>query len=261
MTDATAVSPHQPLGVGSIVSESFSILFRNLIPVAITSVVPILLGLIVSGLIIGFPAALGTSDPEFFGENAWILFILSVIFQLVFYAIVVASLVQLAYDAKLGRPFRYGNYAKAAIATIVPNVVIMVLVTILVGLAAIAFVIPGLWVYAVYSIVIPALVIERVGFGAMGRSQALTKGYRWPVFGTIFLIGICAAILNTAAVFVAGLLSGTLGGSVILVAAVIQAIFFSVAYGLSSIAVALIYARLRDIKEGVSVDTLVTVFE
>lgn len=261
MTDATATTIRQPLGVGSIVSESFSILFRNLIPVAMTCVVPILVGLIVSGFIIGFPAALGMADPEFFGPNAVLLFILSTVLQLVFYGIVVASLVQLAYDAKLGRPFQYMQYAKAAIATIIPNMVIMVLVSILVGLAAIALVIPGLWVYAVYSIVIPALVIERAGFGAMRRSQTLTKEYRWPVFGAIFLVGICAAILNIAAVFVAGLLSSALGGSMIIGIAVIQALFFSVAYGLSSIAVALIYARLREIKEGVSVDTLVSVFE
>ena len=50
----------------------------------------------------------------------------------------------------------------------------------------ILLVVPGLILLTMWSVSLPALVIERLGvFASFGRSIDLTKGIRWPVFGTL----------------------------------------------------------------------------
>jgi uncharacterized membrane protein len=104
----------------------------------------------------------------------------------------------------------------------------------------------------------PAVVIERLGFRGLGRSEKLTKNYRWPIVGALVLTWICALIIIVVALFVAdfALSSGVLAVSILLYAA-----FTAVGTGLLSILTALIYARLREIKEGVSVDQIAEVFD
>ena len=261
MTESVAPPSRQALGAGSIVSESFSILFGNIVAVVVISAVPVFLGIMLSAALVGLPVALGVQDPNFFEPGAGVGFAASTLVNVLVYGVVIAGLVQLAYDAKLGRPHKIAQYFSAAIATILPNVVQMLIVGILVGIGLVLLVIPGIWVMAVFAVVVPALVIERVGFGAMGRSRFLTKDYRWPIFGTYILVWICAMLLNFAAIFLVGLFIAGAGTFGLVIAALFQAILFSFSYGLSSIATSLIYARLREIKEGVSVDDLVAVFE
>jgi len=252
-----------PLGVGNIVSESFSILFRNFFKVMILAFVPTLIGLIISGVLIGWGMTIGYSSPQALTGFSGVRFTISTVAQIAVYGITIALLVQLAYDAKLNRPLSIGRYFSPAIRAAFPILVLMTVASLLVGLAMIALVIPGLWVYAVFSVLVPAVVIDRAGFGALSRSANLTKEYRWPVLGAIILVGICTVLLNFVAMFLAGIVAPILGGGIIgiFVSAILLAALNGVAYGLSGISVALIYARLRAIKEGVSVDDLASVFE
>lgn len=264
MSDTGMTEPRAPLGVGAIVSESFSILFKNLVPIAVVSIIPIVLSIVLSGMLMGFDAVLGGGpDPENIDDlNGYFVGLgIASLVGIILYGIIIATLVQLAYDAKLGRPLNYVRYYSAAIATLLPNVVLMIIVTILVSLAAMLLLIPGLWLMALYSVVVPALVIEGAGFGSMRRSQTLTKEYRWPVFGALLLVYICSMILNLGVVFIAGAITSAMGSVGTLVGIVMLALVYVASYGLISIAVSLIYARLREIKEGVGVDQLAAVFE
>ena len=130
-------------------------------------------------------------------------------------------------------------------------------------LGLVALIVPGLWVYAVFSVMPAAVVIERIGFSGLGRSAALTKEYRWPIIGASLLILIMNAVVGAIAVFKVGLLAGVLGSSgvALVILAVTLATLSGIGYGLSAISVALIYARLREIKEGVSVRDIATVFD
>ena len=57
------------------------------------------------------------------------------------------------------------------------------------------------------------------------------------------------------------LLTGSLGTVTIILLTILTAFLATFTYGLIGMAVALIYARLREIKEGVGVDNLAAVFE
>lgn len=248
-----------PLGVGAVVSESFSILFRNIIPVMILAFIPTFFGLVVSGFLNGWGFTLGTDD-NIVGPFNWAAFALNMLINMVIYGLTTALLVQLAYDAKLGRPINVGRYFGPGLAAALPIAVLGMVAGILAGLGFMALIVPGLWIYAVFSMIAPVVVIERVGYKGLGRSAGLTKGYRWPIIGTIILIGICTALLSFVATFLVSML-GALAGGGIAVSLVITSAISAVGYGLGGISLSLIYARLREIKEGVSVDQIASVFD
>ncbi|MBG6174746.1 putative membrane protein [Labrenzia sp. EL_208] len=255
MTETNSTESIVPLGVGTLIGDSFSILFRNIVPIVLIAFVPSLLGVLLSGYLVGFEAllSLGETDAPSGAASA-----LTSLVDLVVYSLTTAFLVQLAYDAKLNRPIRIAKYIRPALASVIPIAILGIVVGLLIGLAAIAFIIPGLWVYAVFSVMEPAVVIERLGFRGLGRSEKLTKNYRWPIVGALVLAWICALVIIVVALFAAdfALTSGVLAVSIFL-----YATFTAVGTGLLSILTALIYARLREIKEGVSVDQIAEVFD
>ncbi|MEL6689054.1 MAG: hypothetical protein AAFP28_01940 [Pseudomonadota bacterium] len=274
MTDTSSAMPKAPLGVGKIISEAFSILFSNFVKVLILGFLATFLGFIINGLIVGFPAAAGMPDPATLGDPNTIVVgtVVSSIINIVIYGFVTAMLIQLAYDAKLGRNGSIGEYISGALPALFPIVVLSIVVSILSGIGALALIIGAFWVYAVFYVFAPAAVIEGTGFGSLGRSAGLTKEYRWPIVGLflvmliiVFIIqlvvgGIFGAVLLTGGDPLAAVQNGISTGSAILFGLVVSLIS-GLAYGLSGIAVALVYARLREIKEGVAVDQIASVFE
>jgi hypothetical protein len=249
-----------PLGVGAIISESFSILFKHFITVMTLAVIPALIGLVASGLLNGWSYALGMPDPNFTGLPNWPAIVLDILIQMVVYGLATALLVQVAYDSKLGRQMSISKYISPAIGAALPIAVLGLVAGILAGIGFMLLVIPGMWIYAVYSMIAPAVVIEGAGYRAMGRSVELTRGYRWPIFGALLIMIICSALIGGGVGFVIGMLGSAVGGG-LLVSLALMSIATAVGMGLSGITISLIYARLREIKEGVSVDQIASVFD
>lgn len=255
MTDERFPEPHVPLGVGTLVADSFTTLGRHLFPILLIGFVPSLLGVVLSGSLVGFDTVLSLEETETASGGASAL---TGLVDLVVYSVTTAFLVQLAYDAKLKRPIRLGKYIAPALASIFPIAILGIVVGLLVGVAALALIIPGLWVYAVFSVMEPAVVIERLGFKGLGRSAKLTKGYRWPILGALAITWACAMAIIVLALFVTDL---AMSSGILAVSIVLYAALTAIGTGLVSILTALIYARLREIKEGVSVDQIVSVFD
>lgn len=66
-------------------------------------------------------------------------------------------------------------------------------------------VIPGIIVMVMWSVAAPAVVVERDGvFAALSRSQQLTKGHRWKIFG-LFLVLLVIYMLVFSVLGVVGL--------------------------------------------------------
>lgn len=258
MSDAADTVPHQPLGIGSLIGDSFSILFRNFVPIVLISFVPTLVGLLLSGSLIGFETIIGLDDIPASEEPNPGLQLLSSLVDMVVYSITTAFLVQLAYDAKLRRPMRFTRYVGPALRAIVPITILGIGVGILVGIGAIALIIPGLWVYAVFSVMEPAVVIEGVGFQGLRRSAELTRNYRWPILGALIPVFICMAIMFAIAFFAVFLVQEDAGLplSVVLFAAI-----SAIGTSMVSIFISLLYARLREIKEGIGIDEIASVFD
>lgn len=278
MPDTSTVAPMEPLGVGTILSDSFSILFSNFFKVLILGFVAAFIEFLAISAIVGLPVAIGGIEPEF-GTDPTTMFttfaismVLMSLVSIVVYGVMSALMIQLAHDAKLGKTASISDQIAAATSAAIPVVVLSIIVGVLSMIGALALIVGAFWVYAVFYIVVPCVVIERTGLDSLGRSAYLTKDYRWPIVGLSILLFV---ILIVTQLVVEGLLGGFLylgddpfgsltGESFNIFALAygsITALFNGLQYGLSGIAIALVYLRLRQIKEGVTLDEVAEIFE
>jgi hypothetical protein len=73
------------------------------------------------------------------------------------------------------------------------------LASLLGGLALLACIIPGIYLWTGFAVAIPALLSEGVrGSHALGRSRALVKGLWWRVFGVVVLGYLLSSVLGGA---------------------------------------------------------------
>ncbi|MDL2275236.1 hypothetical protein LJC22_03815 [Desulfosarcina sp. OttesenSCG-928-G10] len=121
----------------------------------------------------------------------------------------------------------------------------------------ILLIIPGIILYCMWSVTIPACVVEgRGALDSMKRSAELTKGYRWTVFGLIVIMWVLNFLIQgigeaVVATITQSPLIGLMAGTVLT--------FIPTAFG--SVMYAVAYYDLRTIKEGVSIDRLANVFD
>lgn len=153
----------------------------------------------------------------------------------------------------------------AALTSGIRNVLPMIGLTLLwlggILLGYILLFIPALLLVTMWSVSAPSLVAEHTGvIGAFGRSRALTKGIRWPIFGAILLFAIGYVFValafrgfsqpgtldffrtNTVSSFVVNLLSASLLGILL------------------STFLAGLYGEVLEAKEGGSQNQLANVF-
>lgn len=169
-----------PIGEGWQLYKRF---WRHLVPIAfVTYVVISLIALVLQGI----AGALGT------------LASLAVSIAGVF--LLQAALVEAVADVRDGRAdLSIGQ----TLARVWPRLGQVVLAGVLAGLAiAVGFlllIVPGLYLLTIWSVVVPALVLERIGaLDSFGRSRELVRGYGWTVFGVIvvtFAINVVASIV------------------------------------------------------------------
>ena len=200
MTDTTFSQQKVPLGIGTILGDTFLILLKRIVPLFIIGLIPSVIIFAMFTGTLGMRGLLGLDQVQpsvLMGAAYWI----TVIANYVVYFATAAFLVQLIYDAKLNRPARLASYVASTVSSIIPVALLGIVVTLLFFVGAMFLVLPGFWIYAVFSVTVPAIVIERAGFGGMKRSAQLTKGYRWPIVVVIFIVTVCSIIFSMGAQF------------------------------------------------------------
>ena len=168
-----------------------------------------------------------------------------------------------AYQIMRGRPFSISESFKVAGGRMASLIGATLLVGLLTALAFLALIVPGVMLMVAWTVVLPAIVVERLGVrAAMRRSRALTSGYRWPIFGLIILAAIITAIavgIATALVAVIAALTGH-GSALIVITVLCTFAGTVVGQAFSAVLSAVIYHDLRVAKEGVDVEKLADVF-
>ena len=108
-----------------------------------------------------------------------------------------------------------------------------------IGLGLLLLIVPGLILLTWWSVVGPAVVIERRGLDAFGRSRELVRGNGWQVFGVIVVVFVIQFIANNV-------LGAIFGGADSFIGALLASLISSALIGpLSAIAAALIYLELK----------------
>ena len=274
--------PAEPLGVAALVSEVFRLFRARFQEVFLVSLLYSVVSLAVSLALIGPERTFGLGGPggrpgggpgaEGMGPGAMgpgtigpgampvaqvgVGDLLDTVLQLLLSALFVAAVAILVVEDAAGRRIGAGQVLRRAMGAALPVAGISLVLGAAVGLGLVLLVLPGLWIFAVLSVAIPAAAVEGAGLAALGRSAALTRGYRWPIvgFGLVFAAVVLALTLALG-LFVLAPLGLALGGGTVglgggLVLTLVSAAVGAAYAGLGALPAPVLYLRLRRLKEG-----------
>ena len=150
----------------------------------------------------------------------------------------------------------------AAISYLLPLIFLSILMGLGVGIGFFLLIVPGVFLSIIWVACVPALISEHIGvFEAFGRSVMLTEGQRWRILALVLIVLVIGTIVN----FVLGLLTSsifyTASYSPSLMIILMEAIGGVITAMAGSIGSAVLYTRLRQIKDGVDVSQISKVFE
>lgn len=110
---------------------------------------------------------------------------------------IVVSLVKDVQDGR--RDYSVQDLLDQAWPVVLPLIGVGILAGIAIGIGILLFIVPGLILLTIWSVVAPVIVVEHSGvMASFGRSRALVKGNGWQVFGVIilvYLITVVAAVI------------------------------------------------------------------
>lgn len=254
MSDFTRPDPQEPLAVGGILNDTFALVFRNVVPMLTIGAIPAIVSGAVGTLVFGSPVA---ETPEAVDPEAAVSTVSAGAMAVValtgvlLWGFATAAVTRAAIAAKAGQEVDLGRAVRTGIQTLAPVITCSLLAGIAAYLGLMVFVLPGLWLMALWSVIVPAVVVEGLGLDAFRRSAELTRGYRWQVVGLVLLFALVALGISLVSGFlqIVAYAAGTLG---IIVATLIGVATGALFYALAGTLVALLYARLRAIREGVT---------
>jgi hypothetical protein len=168
---------------------------------------------------------------------------LSVIAQTLYQGMVV-TLVSDVQDGR--RDSSVGELVGSAAPVILPLIGAGLLagIGIVVGLALL--VVPGLFLMTIWAVIAPVIVVERSGvLAAFGRSRELVRGSGWQVFGVIISVFLIVFVARLVLQSIAVGIDDSVG-----VRIAFDVIASTLTAPIAALVAAVIYFRLRAIKEG-----------
>jgi uncharacterized membrane protein len=163
-----------------------------------------------------------------------------------------------------GERVSFGAMLETGLRRGLPVVVVAVVAWLGMMFAMFFLVFPAVMLGCAWAATVPAAVVERLGpFAALGRSAALTNGYRWKVFGTFAaLFGIVWGLsmivqLGASAVALLALSPDRAPLGTLVVSQLGNALFSCI----PSVGCAVVYHDLRAAREGLDGSQLASVFE
>ena len=231
------------LGVGEVINKAVPVGRRNIRPLALLALMWVALPEAVIGLLTmnASTAAQSTSTAAS---------LLAVIFS--------GAATHLVTRDLQGLPVALREAQQVGVKLFLPILGISILAAIGVGLGILLFVVPGIILALMWSVVVSVRVGEGPGvMASFGRSRALTKGNRWPIF-LVFLVTIIPIIAILA---VAALFTAAVGAASPFAVGVISPLASAAAAVLYAVIAPTIYVRLRELREGGGPSQLAAVFD
>ncbi len=258
MSDVDITKPS--LGILNVLSQGLSIFVKRL---------PLILGI---SMVLGIGLNLFNyflfgdimfSNPEamFTTTSGLISYGAIIVASIVVSTLITAIITLAAYDAYLSRPMRLGTYVSVGLKNFFILFVISIVTTIAMSIGMALLIVPGVILYLMWVVVIPSVVVEQSGFGALSRSRELTKGYRWPILGLVVILLVVLTIIQALLGALLGFgFAAAFTGTSGLFYMLFQGAVSSVSYAIYACIIVMLYARLKEIKEGVGMSDLADVF-
>jgi hypothetical protein len=125
------------------------------------------------------------------------------------------------------------------------------------GLAALAFLLPALYVLVRTFAIIPVLLLEeRSADESLSRAWKLAKGEGWKIFGTLALSWLIFMILYMLLFFVVGMLVGLVGSSNQELTSLLVAILLPFVFPITAVVTTILYYDIRVRREGFDLELL-----
>jgi hypothetical protein len=267
----TAVPELRPLGIGEILDVGIKITTRHFWTLARAVLVVVVPLQLVASLIdlsladgalsgaesdqFGGTTEFGTTD-EFDASEFWTAIaavLVALVVTLLAQTVATGACFKAVADAYLGRQPSWRRSVSEVLRRLHSIVWISILTYLLGGLALLACILPGIWLFIAWTVAVPAFLTEGVkGRRALGRSFRLVRHFWWRTFAIIVLGTILVGIIS-------GVLTGVLAGLALTsdsdAAAVVANFFASVIAGaittpfIAAVTIVL-YFDLRVRKEG-----------
>jgi hypothetical protein len=172
------------------------------------------------------------------GDNELLIFLISTVIGLTvtfLYEGMVVALVKAVREGR--REHSVGDLMRSILPVLGRLVGAGLLVVIGSTVALLLLIAPGLYLFAIWAVAAPVIVIERLGVtDSLGRSRQLVRGNGWPVLGVVllaFLIGAAVALglnLGSKAIFEGNIVETVFGTLASTITAPIEALVASVLY-------------------------------
>lgn len=243
-------SPLPPLGVFGLIAQTFRLFFARfgtLFPLAFVPALALaLIGWAITPVVLpeNFDPTVDVFPAPTFGD------LLLGVLSMVIGFFVIGFMCLAALDAVMGRSHTIGQYTRQTMRQLLPIGVLGIALTVMAAIGGMLLIVPGLYVLARFLPWVESVVFEDVGWSGLGRAQQLTEGYRWPLVGAVLLMGVIVVAIIVA---VSPIMLAVSGGGLALATVLLEAVISGLYYALIAIFTALIYARLREIKEGMTI--------
>ena len=205
----------RPLGVGEILDMALAVYRRH--ATALWRLVAV---------VVALPAALNGAlavaehqvrDSKGSSGSLLILQVLLLVVSLVGSSLATAAAYRLVADAYLGRTVDPAASLRFGAQRFLSVIWISLLVGLLVAVASVFLLVPGIYLLVAWSVAVPALLGENLRItAALGRSRALVRGRFWPCAGVLFLALLLALIVTLAILAVLGALIGSSGNDTVI---------------------------------------------
>jgi hypothetical protein len=225
-------------GVGSTISTAGTILFSHFTAFVGTALVASLPSLIFSLVV---PASYVQS-----------------IVDLIIGQIVAVTLIYGSIQVLRGRQVSISDCFSQGFARLGTAIGVAILAGLGVALGMVLLIVPGVILAVMWSVAVPAAVVERTGvIESLSRSIALTRERRWRVFGAILVAGVITVVVGA----VVGGIFGVIGGADSILFTIVVWAVTAAAQAFSACVYATLYYFLRREKEGVDIEQIASVFD
>lgn len=256
-----------PLGVGALMSSSLGLVFGNLGTLLPIAMIPAIVGVALNYLIMG-PTSLN-SLLAFFDPQAaiaaqanvtWVSQGIIMVVSIVLWGFIMTSMTKAAYDIKVRGSTSFGDVISTGLRYMLPILPLIIVTGIGIYIGLALLVLPGLYLMAMWFVIVPVFIVEQSGMGgAISRSAQLSEGYRWPLVGLVLLYVILYVVIGAVSGGLQFVFAG-MGGVGLILAAISTTVIAAFLYCIGSCLAALVYARLREIKEGTDVSEIADIF-
>ncbi|MDR1581367.1 MAG: hypothetical protein LBS35_13505 [Synergistaceae bacterium] len=237
--------------VGSVLSVSWRTLFKAPgIFIGLTFVANLLTA------IVGVVTNMGSVD----GVSAIVTF-LSLLINMILSLVIQGAIAYAVFQVIIGGRALLGESVSKSASKIFALIGLAIISGFSVGLASILLLLPGIILLCMWYVSAPACVVERLGpIESLGRSRALTKGYRWQVLGVMVLLFLITMLTNALFAFLMRVFVRDVLLRVILTP-VVTGLAALIPNAFVNVGAAVTYYRLRMVKENLTMENLADVFD